>query len=314
MNFSSMDYFVMVARERSFSRAAERLHITQQTLSAHIAKLEGELGAKLLVRSIPLELTYAGEVFLEYALDFQRRASSLEREFQDITKNQRGLFQVGVGYTRGDILMPPLLARFQKQYPRIDLRLVGGNNSDFFPLLENGELDVAIGIFSTGTPELEVIDFYREEIVLLVPKSVLQDLGLDQNLGIKEQIRQGNLSSLAACPFLLASENESNGKLAYGLLRQSGIVPRPKIESRNSTSKTQLLLSVLGLGACFVPENMVYATLSPEQQSRLQIFHLGESAQYIIRIAYLKLRYHWRVLEDFIRLAQEMSGEFAAKK
>ena len=41
MNFSSMDYFVMVARERSFSRAAERLHITQQTLSAHIAKLEG---------------------------------------------------------------------------------------------------------------------------------------------------------------------------------------------------------------------------------------------------------------------------------
>ena len=72
--------------ERSFSRAAERLHITQQTLSAHIAKLEGELGAKLLVRSIPLELTYAGEVFLEYALDFQRRASSLEREFQDIPK------------------------------------------------------------------------------------------------------------------------------------------------------------------------------------------------------------------------------------
>ena len=68
MNFSSMDYFVMVARERSFSRAAERLHITQQTLSAHIAKLEGELGTKLLVRSVPLELTYAGEVFLEYAL------------------------------------------------------------------------------------------------------------------------------------------------------------------------------------------------------------------------------------------------------
>ena len=198
MNFSSMDYFVMVARERSFSRAAERLHITQQTLSAHIAKLEGELGTKLLVRTIPLELTYAGEVFLEYALDFQRRASSLEREFQDITENQRGLFQVGVGYTRGDILMPPLLARFQKQYPRIDLRLVGGNNSDFFPLLENGELDVAIGIFSTGTPELEVIDFYREEIVLLVPKSVLQDLGLDQNPEIKEQIQQGNLSSLAA--------------------------------------------------------------------------------------------------------------------
>ena len=101
MNFSSMDYFVMVARERSFSRAAERLHITQQTLSAHIAKLEGELGTKLLVRNIPLELTYAGEVFLEYALDLQRRVSSLEREFQDISENQRGLLRIGITYTRG---------------------------------------------------------------------------------------------------------------------------------------------------------------------------------------------------------------------
>ena len=72
MNFSSMDYFITVARERSFSRAAERLHITQQTLSAHIAGLEKELGTKLLVRSIPLELTYAGEVFLGYAVDLQR--------------------------------------------------------------------------------------------------------------------------------------------------------------------------------------------------------------------------------------------------
>ena len=53
MNFSSMDYFVMVARERSFSRAAERLHITQQTLSAHIAKLEGELGASCWCAAFP---------------------------------------------------------------------------------------------------------------------------------------------------------------------------------------------------------------------------------------------------------------------
>ena len=119
MNFSSMDYFVMVARERSFSRAAERLHITQQTLSAHIAKLEGELGAKLLVRSISLGADLRrGGVFLEYALDFQRRASSLEREFQDITENQRGLLRIGINYTRGDIVIPPLLIRFQQEVPQ----------------------------------------------------------------------------------------------------------------------------------------------------------------------------------------------------
>ena len=173
MNFSSMDYFVMVARERSFSRAAERLHITQQTLSAHIAKLEGELGAKLLVRSIPLELTYAGEVFLEYALDFQRRASSLEREFQDITENQRGLLRIGINYTRGDIVIPPLLIRFQQEYPNIAIRLVGEINTNLSALLENGEIDLAIAPLPVVPPAVQTEDFYQEEYVLVVSKALL---------------------------------------------------------------------------------------------------------------------------------------------
>lgn len=70
MNFLSMDYFIMVAKERSFTKAAKRLGITQQTLSAHIASLEREVGCDLFVRHVPLELTYAGETFLRYATDF----------------------------------------------------------------------------------------------------------------------------------------------------------------------------------------------------------------------------------------------------
>ena len=67
MNLSSMEYFAVLARERSFTKAAEKLYITQQSLSSHIASLEKELGCQLLIRHIPLELTYAGEVFLRYA-------------------------------------------------------------------------------------------------------------------------------------------------------------------------------------------------------------------------------------------------------
>ena len=70
MNFSSMKYFTVLARERNFTRAAEQLHITQQSLSSHIAGLEKEFGCKLIIRHVPLELTYAGEVFLRYAKDF----------------------------------------------------------------------------------------------------------------------------------------------------------------------------------------------------------------------------------------------------
>lgn len=63
MNFQTMEYFTAVVEKRSFTKAAESLHITQQTLSAHIANLEKELGCALLIRHIPLELTYAGKYF-----------------------------------------------------------------------------------------------------------------------------------------------------------------------------------------------------------------------------------------------------------
>ena len=60
MNFLSMEYFLTVAAKRNITKAAEELHITQQTLSAHIAAVEKELACKLIVRSNPLQLTYAG--------------------------------------------------------------------------------------------------------------------------------------------------------------------------------------------------------------------------------------------------------------
>ena len=67
MNFHSLDYFLVLAREKNFTRAAEALHITQQSLSSHIANLERELNCTLVVRRTPLELTYAGRTFLRYA-------------------------------------------------------------------------------------------------------------------------------------------------------------------------------------------------------------------------------------------------------
>ena len=67
MNFDSLEYFTVLARERNFTRAAEALHITQQSLSSHIAALEKELNCPLVVRHVPLELTYAGQTFLRYA-------------------------------------------------------------------------------------------------------------------------------------------------------------------------------------------------------------------------------------------------------
>ena len=68
MNFKSMEYFITVAAKRNITNAARELYITQQTLSSHISAIENELDCQLIIRSKPLELTYAGEIFLKHAL------------------------------------------------------------------------------------------------------------------------------------------------------------------------------------------------------------------------------------------------------
>ena len=136
MNFSSMEYFGILAQERSFTRAAERLHITQQSLSSHIAGMEKELGCPLFVRRIPLELTYAGEVLLRYAGRFQKEHEDLLREFCDISRNQKGVLRVGAAATRGRILLPETIVSFQRGFPNIRIDLTEASNYQLHQELE----------------------------------------------------------------------------------------------------------------------------------------------------------------------------------
>ena len=90
MNFLPMQYYLEVVKEKSISHAAARFHITQQTLSAHIAALEKELGCTLFRRKPDFALTYAGHVFYEYARRFDSLYRSMRQEFDDISGNEAG--------------------------------------------------------------------------------------------------------------------------------------------------------------------------------------------------------------------------------
>ncbi|RHQ87845.1 LysR family transcriptional regulator [Clostridium sp. AF22-10] len=152
MNFQSMEYFAAVAKNRSFTRAADALHITQQTLSAHIAGIERELGCPLLIRHIPLELTYAGEVFLRYATEFNTKYDCMLHEFGDILNNQTGKLRIGIAFTRGHAIMPELIAAFQKEYPGVDVELVESSNDVLQKYLLDGTIDLAIANFQFAFP------------------------------------------------------------------------------------------------------------------------------------------------------------------
>ncbi len=304
MNFLSMKYFTTVARFRSFTRAAAELKITQQTLSSHIAGVEKELGCTLLVRHVPLELTYAGEVFLRYATGLQKNYEQMVKELGDISENRSGVIRVGVGFTRGMAIMPHITEEFQKQWPRYEVQMVEVNNEEFAKLLADGEIDLAIGTFPEKAPDIEVRPFYREEIVLSIAKSLVNQLFPGKRKALADAVKKGDLSALAACPFVLGKPGDISAGIAHHFLRLNNL--HPVVKARSDNIGTLLALSLLGVGACFCQANFIRMTLTPENIRQLDIFRLPAEATYEIRFGTPKHGYERKAVKSFMDTASQL--------
>ena len=304
MNFLSMEYFTVVTQERSFTKAAERLHMTQQSLSAHIAGMEKELGAQLLIRKIPLELTYAGEVLLRYAASFQRDHDAMLREFCDITQNQKGLLRVGAGANRGLTILPGAITEFQKLYPNIIVEMTEASNDTLHQKLLDGAVDLAIANFPESLHGVGLRDFYKEEIVLLVERESFSSFFGEKAAEKEAKLLSGDFSVLKSFPFVLGGVEDIDARIARMILRQGGI-SRPVVKAVSHNVRMLMTLCVRGIGACFCPENLARATLPPEQLDALMLLRLGEKAQYQIHFGYQASNYQWSVVEAFMNCAQK---------
>lgn len=311
MNFLSIEYFTAVASERSFSKAAKRLGITQQTLSANIAALERELGCMLFVRHVPLELTYAGTVFARYAQRFRRDRDALGQEMRDIAGNRAGVLRVGVAYTRSRAIMPPILKAMKRECPNIIVELVEGRNDQIQQWVANGDLDVAVADFAESPTGIELMDFYDERMVLVIAQSLWMDLiaaGTSDTANAapdEHAIALGDLSSLERCPFLLGNPQDIDGRIADLLFRHAGFEPR--VAARSDNVLTLLELCHYGMGACLCPERFLPALLDGERLRTLRVLTCGPNTAYAIKFGVLASSYRWSIIDDFIQCAREVT-------
>ena len=316
MNFLSIEYFAAVASEHSFSKAAKRLGITQQTLSANIAALERELGCALFVRHVPLELTYAGTVFARYAQRFRRDRDALGQEMRDIAGDQAGVLRVGVAYTRSRAIMPPIVKAMQRDCPNIIVELIEGRNDQIQQWLANGDLDLAVADFAGKPAGIELMDFYNERMVLVLAQSLWMDLAATggaangqvdavRTAPDERAIAAGDLSSLEHCPFLLGSPQDIDGRIADLLFRRAGF--EPKVTARSDNVLTLLELCHYGMGACLCPERFLPALLDGERLRTLRVLDCGPDTAYAIQFGVPATSYRWSVIDDFISCAREVT-------
>lgn len=173
MNFQNLESFLVLAEEGSVTRAAERLHVSQQALSGLLARLEKEAGSPLFFRRSGLELTYAGICLQRAAiqiLDIQRQTIAA---MQDIRESRRGALRIGVSHTRGQSILPLLLPTFSQLYPLVELTIFEGSTTVLEEDLSKGLIDVLIG-FAPFTPDCaEYAPLMQEKMYLVGQRELL---------------------------------------------------------------------------------------------------------------------------------------------
>lgn len=294
---TGMLYFIEAARSRSFTEAAEALHITQQALSAHMAALESELGCRLLVRRVPLRLTPEGREFLSYALSVCQKTEAVKRRIADMQHEPAGTLSIGIAPARGRFLLPPVIAAFQKQYPKVRVHIEEAANERLIEALEKGQLDLGIAAFPATPGVLSFAPFYEERMALVVSPSLLAAVYGERAEQVFGEVKAGQLSALDRCPFLMNSRDNIAGSMGRKLLSKAGAAPVVLVESENL--ETLMELSAAGHGAFFCPANLAASMAGRESVRILPI----PGTSYEIRFGWRRDEGAWEARRRFVELA-----------
>ena len=130
MNTDHLKYFVLVADSLIITSTAKELFMTQQALSTHINNLEERLGIKLFERSPNLSLTYAGKRVYTLSRQILDIRDQIGKEIEDIKGEDKGEIRIGISRTRGRVVLPDVIPKFSKLYPKVDIKLTEGNTSE----------------------------------------------------------------------------------------------------------------------------------------------------------------------------------------
>src|SRR3954464_10751695 len=168
MELRHLRYFVAIAEERSFTRAAERLWVAQPGLSTQIRRLESELGIQLFERHTRgVDLTDAGELFLERARTALAAADAARSTRQDLEEGLVGSIRLGIVAGAGWPGTAALLGQFGRERPALELTVVDAYGGTLLRDLRDGRLDAMIAPSDFGSAELRRVRLGRERWLLL---------------------------------------------------------------------------------------------------------------------------------------------------
>jgi DNA-binding transcriptional LysR family regulator len=240
MDFEQLKTFLEVSRQKSFSRAAERLLVTQPAISAQIRSLEKEVGARLFDREGgKVTFTAAGRVFEPFAEHCLNCQSHILGIVAELHRSPRGAISISANEATCLYVLPAVFAQFRKQFLRVGLSIVRAERSRTLEAVLNREVDFGVVALPVKDPRLTVEPIHRDELAFVVPTG--HKLAAQTHVSLKE---------VAQHPIVLMKQGRQR-ELLDNLFHMQDLQPQIALEVESSELVKRLVAA--GLGTGFLP-------------------------------------------------------------
>jgi len=262
----NMQYIYQVYQDGSFTRAAERLYLTQPALSIAIRQEEKRLGITVFDRSRrPLALTPAGEAYIRAVERMRYLESDLGRELEDLQDLRTGRLHIGGTHYLNCFLLAEVLAGFSQRYPGIQLEVSEDSSARLVKRLERRELDLTFSCAPEHIQRFEHQPAFYDHILLALPRGAPLPDGLIQSALSAEDVNAGRHLS-ADCPrvpleefreleFILLQQGNNLYDRSIHMFEEAGFTP--KVKMALSQLVTAYRFADNGLGAAFISDRIV---------------------------------------------------------
>lgn len=258
MNLKTCQYFLTLAEEMNFTRASEMLHITQQSLSGSIKRLEEEYGVELFQRKPVLKLTQAGETMVFYARQMLRNESRMTAAFADLSADCSGHLDLGMSRQRIHVFFPGIWERYHSLYPNITLNLRQSYTLGMMDDIQSGKLDMFVGVDIPPVSNLTVTPLASENIYCLINDRLLKKYLPDRRERfLQKGHNQGlDIMDLKDLPILLLSPDNRIRAVLDRAYDSRGIMPKTVLEASDQSIIYQLACEAQG--AAFLPPMILF--------------------------------------------------------
>ena len=263
--FKNKEYVLAIVREGTFSKAAEKLYISQPSLSATIKRIEERLSAPIFDRTTtPVGLTELGREYVRCAVEIEQREKDFQMYVNSRSNLTAGEVKIGASSLFSSFLLPLMIEDFNREYPHVTVRILENNTKILLRELAEGNLDLVIDNKVIKDDNITSSEHSSEMILLAIPDTVAisrellslsysaEDIKLDRH---RSDDRPVDLSSFSTLPFVMLNTENDTGKRAAQLFKKHGIVPN--IIFKLDQQMTSYNISSSGMGACFVSDILV---------------------------------------------------------